>query len=42
MCQYALMTGKLRGCPADENCIRKTKSRVGTAILNAAKKNTFN
>ena len=25
MCQYALITGKLRGCPADENCIRKTK-----------------
>ena len=39
VCQYALMTGKLRGCPADENCIHKTKSRVGTAIPNAAKEN---
>ena len=27
MCQYAMITGQLRGCPADEHCTRKTTKK---------------
>lgn len=31
-CDYAYQTGKLRGCPAGEGCIRYTKGNKGKSF----------
>lgn len=32
VCQYSLMTGKLRGCPPGEGCIRYIKGSKGKRL----------